>query len=170
MRSGRAMHPPGRATSRTTVRGNGGVGRSAGRVLLLATSATAYLRGAGRRRRESRCPRFPGLRAGSPRIPSRGESRGFASCPRGRPCSTVGAAPPLTRTRSQSRTKQSPAECRRALLQLVQGSSRALLIRDACSRRKGAPSLGGSHGRPTVLAAWWEHVPVAGGARVRPHS
>src|SRR5271167_301802 len=34
------------------------------------------------RRRLSCLPRFPGLRADSARIPSRGESRGFAWCPR----------------------------------------------------------------------------------------
>jgi len=71
-------------------------------------------------------PRFPGLRAHSARIPSRGESRRLASCPRGWPCSTVRAAPPLTRTRSQSAAKQQPAECRRALLQLVRSASPAL--------------------------------------------
>jgi len=64
-------------------------------------------------RRGGACfPRFPGLRADSARIPSRGESRGFAWCPRGRRCSTVRAAPPLTRTarnRGRSSSQRSAA-------------------------------------------------------------
>jgi hypothetical protein len=62
--------------------------------------------------------RFPGLGAGSARTPSRDESRGRRRAA-WTPCSPVRAAPPLTRTRSQSGMKQEPAECRQALLLLV---------------------------------------------------
>jgi hypothetical protein len=48
-------------------------------------------------------PRFPRLRADPARIRSRDESRGFASCPRGRPWNTLEPSPCSPRTRSQSR-------------------------------------------------------------------
>jgi hypothetical protein len=50
---------------------------------------------------------FPGLRAGSARIPpQRGPKEGGSLAPTWRPCRILGAASPLTRTRSQSMTKQ----------------------------------------------------------------
>ena len=57
------------------------------------------------------------------------------------PCSTQGVAPSSTRTRSQSGTKQYPAEGRRALLPVVQLERLVSINRDACFRWKGALSL-----------------------------
>jgi hypothetical protein len=71
--------------------------------------------------------------------PPRGRKQGVRLAPTWRPCRTLGAAPPLTRTRSQSGTKQSPAECRRGLLLVVRLSSLLRGHRDArIGRRSGS--------------------------------
>jgi len=77
-------------------------------------------------------PRFPGLRAARHEYPRGDESRGFASRRPGRPCDTLGRAPPLTRTRSQSGTKQQPRSAAGRCCGSVRSTSHVRPSRDDC--------------------------------------
>jgi len=56
------------------------------------------------------------------------------------------------------------------LSQLVHSGHVVVRQRGARFRRERAVSLSGSSGWATVLALWWEDMPIAGDAHVRPHS
>ncbi len=77
--------------------------------LLVATNATPDFTTSSTAAGGPSLPRFPGLGAGSARIPSRGRKQGSPRADLAGPSCTQGAAPSSTRTRSQSGTRRHPA-------------------------------------------------------------